>query len=73
MWIMSSERDGGEISFYIGALKVAVVVMQRGAVRWKAYLRVFEGTGHDCESVSDAMRLMHRLLKEPRLTQEDLR
>jgi hypothetical protein len=72
-WIMSSERDGAEISFYIGSLKVAAVRMMPQGKKWRAYLRLFEHEGHDCASVSEAMKLMHKLLKEPRLRQEDLR
>lgn len=62
---MSSERVGREISFYVGSLKVAVVVLMPRAKRWRAYLRVFEGEGQDFESVSEAMKEMHKRLKSP--------
>ncbi len=66
MWIMSSEKVGGFIHFYIGQVKVAHIALSMSNSRWKAYLHVEGAKGGQFESVGEAMKEMHRLLRTPR-------
>lgn len=64
-WTMSSRREGGEIHFFIGAIRIATVVMRPEGKKWKAYLRHSGFEIEDAESVSAAMKKMHELLNSP--------
>jgi len=65
-WVMTSRREAGGIHFYIGRVRVASVLYNR---------REKGGVNLVCpgidgsplfESVSDAMKEMHRLLSSPK-------
>lgn len=69
-WIMThTDGKDGEYRFYIGAICVAKIRFNKRATKWKCLLDV---PGHPAiinvtehESMSDAMKEMHRLLKSP--------
>lgn len=70
-WTMTSSRDGADVTFRIGAVKVAnihLIPPPRGVKGpWKAYLSFMddEPKGRTYPSVSAAMRAMHEYLNSP--------
>lgn len=63
-WVMTSDRDGPDIRFYIGSVQIANICLAGKSV----VLRFMDNTPgfSTWSSVSDAMKEMRRLLKEPR-------
>lgn len=70
-WTMSTlKAERGEYHVYIGAVKVAEVCFSKGATRWKVFLRLMRNhVAYDVrehyETMSDALRDLHRLLNAP--------
>lgn len=69
VWVMSQRRVDGEYHFYIGAVKIAEIVFCKDAKRWKCFMRLMHSSvGYDLkdyESMSEALRDLHRLLNSP--------
>lgn len=71
-WVMSilKRTDPVEFHVYVGAVKIAEICFDRNATRWKCYLRLmYSYTAYDVrphyESMSDALKDLHRLLNSP--------
>lgn len=68
-WVMTSKRDGADISYYIGAVKIANVHLIPTSTdkKWIAHLRFMdsEPSGQTYASVSEAMKALHQHLNSP--------
>lgn len=66
-WTMSSARDGPDVKFYIGTIKVAEIHMGKVGPRWNYCLKFFDGEPpvELFPSMSLAMKRMHVLLNSP--------
>lgn len=64
-WVMTSRRGDGGVHFYIGQVRVAAIRYLRGTSGVYLSCDGVSSSRHD--SVSDAMREMHRLLRAPPL------
>lgn len=76
MWVMTSRRHRGtresppRVDFAIGGVKIAEIVMNQRATRWRFYLRLMLGAeAYDVrdhyESFGAALSDLHRLLSGP--------
>lgn len=66
-WVMSTTRDGGDITVWIGAVKIANLHLMKSTKGFKTYVRFMDNTATDgeYESVSAALKEIHRLLNNP--------
>jgi len=71
-WVMSTLRTEAprEYHIYIGAVKIAEICFDRNAKWWKCYLRLMANhVAYDVldhyETMSDALKDLHRLLNSP--------
>jgi len=75
-WIMSSRKYGANISFYIGSIKVANILMipPSGGGTWRASIRFMDGVPENkvFNNVSDAMRHLHDRLNPPPQEEEEM-
>lgn len=66
MWVMSilKVQNPTEFHVYIGALKIAEIAFTKAA-KWKCYMRLPEHRIKDYETMSDALKDLHKILNSP--------
>lgn len=66
-WVMSLRKTSQPTEFhvYIGAVKIAEIGFRRGASKWNCFTRLFGFQIKDYESMNEALRDLHRMLKSP--------
>lgn len=76
-WVMTSKRFSGgygdppRVDFCIGSVKIAEIVMDKRASKWKFYLRLmanpvtYDVPGEKFETFGEALSFLHTRLNSP--------